>query len=88
VAGISRNGDTAGGVMSNTQSTVSVNGSKVIVDGDPVAVHGIFPHIAQVVNSTNQSSVKIGGVKVVVVGDPASICGELATGSNNVSIGS
>jgi uncharacterized Zn-binding protein involved in type VI secretion len=88
VAGISRNGDTAGGVMSNTQSTVSVNGSKVIVDGDPVAVHGIFPHIAQVVNSTNQSSVKIGGVKVVVIGDPASICGEPATGSNNVSIGS
>ena len=88
MAGISRNGDTAGGVMSNTQSTVSVNGSKVIVDGDPVAVHGIFPHIAQVVNSSNQSSVKIGGVKVVVVGDPASICGEQATGSNNVSIGS
>ena len=88
MAGVSRSGDTAGGVMSNTQSTVSVNGIKVIVDGDPVAAHGTFPHIAQVVNSTNHYTVKIGGVKVVVVGDPASICAEPATGSNNVSIGS
>ncbi len=70
--GVTRSGDKAGGVISNTQSTVSVNGRKVIVNGDPVAVHGIFPHIAQVVVSSNQSTVRIGGTKVVVVGDPAS----------------
>jgi len=85
--GISRNNDSAGGDLIPSQSTVYVNGEIVIVDGDGVAGHGIYPHIPQTVVSTLQSTVKIGGIKVIIAGDPASICGEPATGSSNVSIG-
>jgi len=85
--GVSRNGDTAGGTLSNSQSTVKVNGSYVIVHGDAVAGHGIYPHIPQTIKADTQSTVKIGGIKVVVIGDPAAICGEPATGSSNVFCG-
>ena len=85
--GISRNNDAAGGDLIPSQSTVYVNGELVIVDGDGVAGHGIFPHIPQTVVSTLQSTVKIGGIKIIIAGDPASVCGEPATGSSNVSIG-
>ena len=85
--GVSRNNDSAGGDLIPSQSTVYVNGELVIIDGDGVAGHGIFPHIPQTVVSTLQSTVKIGGIKVIIAGDPASICGEPATGSSNVSIG-
>jgi len=85
--GISRNNDSAGGDLIPSQSTVYVNGELVIVDGDGVAGHGIYPHIPQTVVSTLQSTVKIGGIKVIIAGDPASVCGEPATGSSNVSIG-
>ena len=33
-----------------------------------------------------QSTVKIGGIDIVIAGDDADICGELATGSDNVNI--
>ena len=85
--GISRSGDEAGGTLSASQSTVKVNSRSVIRNGDAVAGHGIFPHIPQTVVASNQSKVKIGGVLVVIAGDPAAICGEPASGSNNVSIG-
>jgi len=85
--GISRSGDEAGGTLSASQSTVKVNSRAVIRNGDAVAGHGIFPHIPQTVVASNQSKVKIGGVLVVIAGDPAAICGEPASGSNNVSIG-
>jgi len=87
--GISRNGtDAAGGTLGNSQSTVKVNGDFVIVDGDSVAGHGIFPHIPQTLPASINSTVKIGGKNICVAGDTASICGEAATGSDNVSIGS
>lgn len=86
--GVSRDNDTAGGDLIPSQSTVRVNSEFVIVDGDGVAGHGIFPHIPQTIVSTLQSTVRVGGIKVIVAGDPASICGEPATGSANVSIGS
>jgi uncharacterized Zn-binding protein involved in type VI secretion len=85
--GISRDSDSAGGDLIPTQSTVKVNGERVIVNGDGVAGHGIFPHIPQTIVSSLQSTVKIGGIKVIIAGDQASICGEAATGSSNVSIG-
>ena len=85
--GISRNNDSAGGDLIPSQSTVYVNGELVIVDNDGVAGHGIYPHIPQTISATLQSTVKIGGKLIVIAGDPANICGEPATGSDNVSIG-
>jgi len=85
--GVSRDNDSAGGDLIPSQSTVYVNGELVIVNGDGVAGHGVPPHIPQTISATLQSSVKIGGKLIVIVGDPADICGELATGSSNVSIG-
>jgi len=87
VPGISRDNDSAGGDLIPSQSTVRVNGELVIVDGDGVAGHGIFPHIPQTISATLQSTVKIGGKLIVIAGDPADICGEPATGSSNVFIG-
>jgi uncharacterized Zn-binding protein involved in type VI secretion len=85
--GISRNSDSAGGDLIPSQSTVKVNSQEVIVNGDGVAGHGIFPHIPQTISATLQSTVKVGGKLVVIAGDPADICGEPASGSSNVSIG-
>jgi uncharacterized Zn-binding protein involved in type VI secretion len=85
--GISRNNDAAGGDLIPSQSTVKVNNQEVIVNGDGVAGHGIYPHIPQTISATLQSTVKVGGKLVVIAGDPADICGEPASGSSNVSIG-
>jgi len=85
--GISRDNDTAGGDLIPSQTTVKVNSELVIVNGDGVAGHGIFPHIPQTISATLQATVKIGGKLVVIKGDPADICGEPATGSSDVSIG-
>jgi uncharacterized Zn-binding protein involved in type VI secretion len=87
VPGISKDDDTAGGDLIASQITVKVNSQKVIVDGDGVAGHGIFPHIPQTISATLQSTVKIGGKLVVIKGDPADVCGDPATGSSNVFIG-
>ena len=85
--GISRNNDAAGGDLIPSQSTVKVNNQEVIVNGDGVAGHGIYPHIPQTISATLQSTVKVGGKLVVIAGDPADICGEPASGSENVFIG-
>ena len=85
--GISKNNDSAGGDLIPSQSTVRVNSQEIIIDDDGVAGHGIFPHIPQTISATLQSTVKVGGKLVVIKGDPADICGEPATGSENVFIG-
>ena len=85
--GVSRDNDSAGGDLIPSQTSVFVNGQLVIVDGDDVAGHGIFPHIPQTISATKQTSVKIGGKLIVVEGDPADICDEPATGSSSVFIG-
>ena len=87
MAGVSRDNDSAGGDLIPSQTSVFVNGNLVIVDGDGVAGHGIYPHIPQTISATLQSTVKIGGKLIVVEGDPADICGEPATGSSSVFIG-
>ena len=87
MAGVSRDNDSAGGDLIPSQTTVFVNGNLVIVNGDGVAGHGIYPHIPQTISATLQSTVKIGGKLIVVEGDPADICGEPATGSSSVFIG-
>jgi len=84
---VSRNNDTAGGDLIPSQTTVKVNSELVIVDGDGVAGHGVAPHIPQTISAGTQSTVKVGGKVIVVVGDTADICGEVATGSSNVSAG-
>ena len=42
---------------------------------------------SQTISSGTQTTVKIGGKGIVVIGDTANICGEVATGSSNVSAG-
>ena len=84
--GVSRDNDTAGGDLIPSQTTVKANDELIIVDGDGVAGHGIAPHIPQTISADLQSTVKIGGVDIVIAGDDADVCGELATGSDNVSI--
>jgi len=85
--GVSRDNDTAGGDLIPSQSTVFVNGEEVIVDGDGVAGHGPAPHTPQTISASINSTVSIGGKNIVVAGDTADVCGEAATGSDNVSIG-
>ena len=84
--GICRDNDAAGGDLIPSQNTVFANGERVIVNGDGVAGHGIFPHIPQTI-IVGSKNVFIGGVAVCNAGDPASICGESATGSTNVFVG-
>ena len=84
--GVSRDNDTAGGDLIPSQTTVKANDELIIVDGDGVAGHGIAPHLPQTISADLQSTVKIGGVDIVIAGDDADICGELATGSDNVNI--
>ena len=84
--GISRDNDSAGGDLIPSQTTVFANGEEVIVNGDGVAGHGVFPHIPQTITA-GSNNVFVGGIAVVNAGDPASICGEGATGSSDVFAG-
>jgi len=85
--GVSRDNDSAGGDLIPSQSTVRANDEEIIVDGDGVAGHGVAPHTPQTISADLNSTVSIGGKNIVVAGDDADVCGELATGSDNVSIG-
>lgn len=85
--GVSRDNDTAGGDLVPSQTTVKVDGELVIVDGDTVQAHGVAPHIQQTISADLNTTVSIGGVNIVVEGDDADVCGDLATGSDTVSIG-
>jgi uncharacterized Zn-binding protein involved in type VI secretion len=84
--GISRDNDSAGGDLIPSQTTVFANGEEVIVNGDGVAGHGVFPHIPQTITA-GSNNVFVGGIAVVNAGDPASICAEGATGSSDVFAG-
>jgi uncharacterized Zn-binding protein involved in type VI secretion len=83
--GITRRNDTAGGVITNTQTTVRANGRFVIVNGDPVAPHGVGPHVSATMIADTKN-VFIGGKAVVNAGDLAT-CGDPATGSDDVRVG-
>lgn len=84
--GVTRDGDTAGGAISSSQSTVKANGSNIIVDGDVVAAHGDPPHSPAPTMSAGSNNVFIGGIAVVNAGDSAS-CGHTSNGSDNVNVG-
>ncbi len=77
--GISRDSDSSGGDLSPSQSTVFANGSKVIVNGDAVAGHGVAPHIPQTIVA-GSNNVFIGGIAVVNAGDSNSVCGHPSSG--------
>lgn len=70
------NGDTAGGVITATQTTVRVNGRLVVCVGDPVAPHGIGAHSGATMVQ-GSSTVFINGRAVCRNGDLAS-CGHPA----------
>lgn len=84
--GISRDNDSAGGDLIPSQATVFANNEEVIVDGDGVAGHGVFPHIPQTITA-GSNNVFVGGIAVVNADDKASVCGEGATGSPDVIVG-
>lgn len=83
--GITRKDDTAGGAITNTQSTVRADGKFVIVHGDPVAPHGVGAHAGATMIAVSKN-VRIGGKAVVNAGDLAT-CGDEATGSSTVRVG-
>jgi uncharacterized Zn-binding protein involved in type VI secretion len=84
--GISRDNDSAGGDLVPSQSSVYANDEEVIVDGDTVSGHGLFPHTPQTIVA-GSNNVFVADKPVVNEGDPASVCGEPATGSSNVFVG-
>ena len=83
--GATRHGDTAGGAISSSQSTVKANSKNIIVHGDTVASHGDSPHDAPTMIA-GSDNVFIGGIAVVNVGDAAT-CGHTSNGSSNVNVG-
>jgi len=83
--GVTRNGDTAGGTISSSQSTVKANSKNIIVNGDSVAGHGSGPHAAPTMTA-GSNNVFIGGTAVVNAGDSAT-CGHTSNGSSNVNVG-
>lgn len=83
--GITRNGDIAGGAISNTQTKVKADSKFIIVVGDPIASHGLAPHSSATMSGAS-SKVKAGGKFVCRAGDSAT-CGHTANGSSDVNSG-
>ena len=83
--GVTRHGDTAGGAISSSQSTVKANSINIIVHGDSVASHGDSPHNAATMIA-GSNNVFIGGIVVVNTGDAAT-CGHTSNGSSDVNVG-
>ena len=51
--GSTRHGDTAGGAIISSQSTVKANSKNIIVHGDSVTSHGDSPHAAATMIAPN-----------------------------------
>lgn len=83
--GVSTNIDIAGGLLIASQSSVTISGDDIIVNGDHVTPHGLPPH-NDATMIASQTSVSINGIDVIKSGDSAT-CGHIASGSNKVSIG-
>ena len=84
MANIGTNGDVAGGVFSGLSTTVFVNGKTIILDGSPVASHGLSPHSNATMIAT-KASVVINGINPCGTGDVAT-CGHVLTGTGTVTI--
>lgn len=86
--GVSRVGlDTVGGAIINetAQSTVTLEGYLIAVEGAKVMSHGSGTHASAVINE-GSSTVTIGGKKVIRGGDKAT-CLHPATGSTKLICG-
>ena len=83
--GATRHGDTAGGAIISSQSTVKANSKNIIVHGDSVTPHGLNLHAAATMIA-GSNNVFIGGIAVVNAGDAAT-CGHTSNGSSNVNVG-
>ena len=83
--GATRHGDTPGGAIISSQSTVKANSKNIIVHGDSVTSHGDSPHDAPTMIA-GSDNVFIGGIAVVNVGDAAT-CAHTSDGSSNVNVG-
>jgi len=83
--GVTRHGDTAGGAIISSQSTVKADSKNIIVHGDSVASHGTGLHAAPTMIA-GSDSVFIGGIAVVNTGDAAT-CGHTSSGSSSVNVG-
>ena len=84
--GICRDNDKAGGDLIPSQSTVYANDKLVIIDGDGVAGHGTSPHTPQTINA-GSNNVFVKNKPVCNAGDKAAVCGEAASGSEDVIVG-
>ena len=84
--GICRDNDTAGGDLIPSQTTVRINNELVILDGDAVEGHGPGEHASPTMVASINTTVKLFGKLICVAGDQAT-CGDVATGSSDVSIG-
>ena len=75
--------DSAGGTLVEGSENVFVNGFNVVRIGDAVAGHGLFLHASPVMDEGSEN-VFVNGIGVCRAGDAAS-CGDIITGSSNVS---
>ena len=62
--GVTRHGDTAGGAIISSQSTVKANSKNIIVHGDSVTPHGDSPHNAATMIA-GSDNVFIGGITML-----------------------
>ena len=87
MGGIARVGkDTAGGrIIGNLAPTVQVDNSPVVVKGAVVESHGDSPHDSATMTGAS-ATVFANGKAISRAGDAAS-CGDIATGSSDVSAG-
>jgi len=76
--------DSAGGLAIEGSENVFVNGFGVVRIGDDIAAHSIFLHLTPVM-AEGSENVFVNGIGVCRAGDAAS-CGDIITGSSNVSV--
>ena len=79
--GVTRHGDTAGGAIISSQSTVKANSKNIIVHGDSVTPHGDSPH-----NAANKNII-VHGDSVAAHGTGIHIAPTMIAGSDSVFIG-
>ncbi len=80
-----RDTDAAVGVAFDGSSNVFVNSFGVVRIGDRVQGHGLPPHSPSPPMIEGSENVFVNGIGVVRAGDSAS-CGDIISGSDNVSV--
>ena len=83
---VARQGDIAGGAITNGAKTVTVNGIPIAQLGSIVAGHGVSPHNGNVITN-GSNTVRAEGIPVARLGDIASCGHAIANASANVIAG-